>query len=473
MHYVGTVLGLSLNCVQAQTTAILYRLHRALQHHNNPTYKSMADIVQVHYQVRRLKGGPFVGTLRLSMRSNSSLVHHILRTALGHDFVGGCNHFNAKPYNFLINFSSNPNPIPPSAGPNLACRAHNIPYRPDVLLTLMQSIAMSASELFDPYKIVVAISWDTNTKTPSLPSSPPQPKFVLMVHVCLPQTPDPVDRIGFATTRGQTIMASYLSRILLNQHNSTIHITMDERPRVLPPTPLPLTTHYANSNYSPQQPSSPVSCNIWTPGPHEGTPSSTRAQSQASAHANPQPSGPQETSSGPYYPPPQAQPHPSISRIATGGFSRPPSYAYPSPQEQQHQSLSRSSPQTYTGPQSSALTSRPSSGRGAGRDGRDRRSEGAYVGALEKYMPSQLAILAQEQDRRLAALEASSLSQHAMISEQKDAQAQMHVRLSDISQSMNSIAAAFTALTTASASSLPPLLNATDPSAPDPRTAHS
>jgi hypothetical protein len=86
MNHVGTVLGLSLKgSVQTQTAAILYRIHRyrihrGLLHHTNPTYRYMTEIVQVFYQqVQRLKG-EFAGTLRLSMRSNSSLLHHILHT---------------------------------------------------------------------------------------------------------------------------------------------------------------------------------------------------------------------------------------------------------------------------------------------------------------------------------------------------------------------------------------------------------
>jgi hypothetical protein len=84
---------------------------------------------------------------------------------------------------------------------------------------------MSETEAIDPYKIVVSIRWDISTKLAFSLSSSPRPIFIVAFHVDPPQRPEPADRIGFTTPGGQTSMASYLSRILLNQHNSTIHIT--------------------------------------------------------------------------------------------------------------------------------------------------------------------------------------------------------------------------------------------------------
>jgi uncharacterized coiled-coil protein SlyX len=68
-------------------------------------------------------------------------------------------------------------------------------------------------------------------------------------------------------------------------------------------------------------------------------------------------------------------------------------------------------------------------------------------------MLNQIATLSRELDHRLAALEASSYTQHVMIAEQAEAQSRMLLTLSELSKSMINIVVALTALT---ANTVPP-----------------
>jgi hypothetical protein len=122
MQHCGIIVGLlGKNIIQAQVTAILYRIHRGLQHHSNPAYKNITNLLQVVFQIRLLNG-EFVGTLRLSMRSSSFLMHHILQSALLHDTSDECCYFTAE----LFSLESSTHPSSRHRQPSLPGAQHPV-----------------------------------------------------------------------------------------------------------------------------------------------------------------------------------------------------------------------------------------------------------------------------------------------------------------------------------------------------------
>jgi hypothetical protein len=192
----------------------------------------MTSLLQVVFQLRLLNG-EFVGTLRLSMRNNSSLMHHILHSALLHDTSDDCSYFTAEPFNFFLDIASNPQPIHPLVTDNQVYQAYNIPSTRKVLPTLLQSLELSQNETSDLYAIVVWIGRKISTKTPSTLTSKPNTVYILTFHIHPNHDPEPPNRIGFTTPSGQSKLASYLSFILLGQANRSVHITKQPQAVVL------------------------------------------------------------------------------------------------------------------------------------------------------------------------------------------------------------------------------------------------
>jgi hypothetical protein len=183
MLHCGTIVSLlGKNIIQVQVTAILHRIYRGLQHHSNPAYKNMTSLLQVVFQICLLNG-EFVGNLTLSMRSSSSIMHHILQSAHLHDTSDESNYFTAEPFNLFVNLASNPQPIHPLVTDKLVYEAYNIPYTRNVLNTLLQSLELSQNETTDPYAIVAWIGWEISTKTPFTLISKPNTVSILTFHI--------------------------------------------------------------------------------------------------------------------------------------------------------------------------------------------------------------------------------------------------------------------------------------------------